>query len=194
VLGTFAQLLDTTLRGLALAAPSAAGIVALTHWAARAGHLQPFSAWARAVRRLSDPVLQPVERQIVRFGRNPQEGPLWLLGIVVISGILLLTLTRWLTRFLFTLAALGRSGPGATVLFLVDVGFSVMMFAIVVRVIGSWLGATRWTRATRWSYRLTDWLVEPIRRRLPPFGPFDLSPIVAYLALLLLRAAVFAVV
>jgi uncharacterized protein YggT (Ycf19 family) len=41
------------------------------------------------------------------------------------------------------------------------------------------------------AWLLTDWLVEPIRRRLPPFGPLDLSPLVAYFALVLLRALVF---
>ncbi|MCL4866027.1 MAG: YggT family protein, partial [Gemmatimonadales bacterium] len=37
----------------------------------------------------------------------------------------------------------------------------------------------------------TEWLVAPIRRRMPPMGPFDLSPIVAYFALILLRALLF---
>jgi YggT family protein len=34
---------------------------------------------------------------------------------------------------------------------------------------------------------LTNWLIEPIRRLLPPFGMFDLSPLVAYLVLLVAR-------
>jgi uncharacterized protein YggT (Ycf19 family) len=36
-------------------------------------------------------------------------------------------------------------------------------------------------------YFLSDWIVEPIRRRLPPMGAIDLSPWVAYLVLFLLR-------
>ena len=34
---------------------------------------------------------------------------------------------------------------------------------------------------------LTDWIVEPIRRILPPLGMIDFSPMVAWLVLSLLR-------
>ena len=34
---------------------------------------------------------------------------------------------------------------------------------------------------------LTDWLIEPIRRILPPLGMLDFSPLVAWLLLSLLR-------
>jgi uncharacterized protein YggT (Ycf19 family) len=34
---------------------------------------------------------------------------------------------------------------------------------------------------------LTDWLIEPIRRILPPFGMFDFSPMVAWLVLYIVR-------
>ena len=36
--------------------------------------------------RLSDPVLLPLERRIFRAGGNPQNAPLWLLGIVIGGG------------------------------------------------------------------------------------------------------------
>jgi YggT family protein len=36
-------------------------------------------------------------------------------------------------------------------------------------------------------YALTDWLVEPIRRVVPPLGMFDLSPFVALIVLWGLR-------
>ncbi|NOT09343.1 MAG: YggT family protein [Gemmatimonadales bacterium] len=61
------------------------------------------------------------------------------------------------------------------------------MAAIAVRVVGSWIGFGRYARWMRPAYLLTDWLIEPIRRRLPAFGMLDLSPIVAYFALWLLR-------
>ena len=64
------------------------------------------------------------------------------------------------------------------------------MTAILIRVLGSWLGVGRYNRWMRPFYSVTDWLVEPIRRRLPPFGALDLSPVAAYLLLLLLRGAI----
>ena len=43
-------------------------------------------------------------------------------------------------------------------------------------------------------YLATDWLVEPIQRRLPPVGLIDLSPLVAYVVVLVARALVFGMV
>jgi YggT family protein len=37
---------------------------------------------------------------------------------------------------------------------------------------------------------LTDWLIQPIRRILPPVGMLDFSPLVAWLVLTLLRGFV----
>ena len=37
---------------------------------------------------------------------------------------------------------------------------------------------------------LTDWIIEPIRRILPPFGMIDFSPVVAWLALSIVRSFV----
>jgi uncharacterized protein YggT (Ycf19 family) len=182
-----ALLIDSLLRLLVLAAAAGAGLVLLTHWAVRHGHVRPFGALPNAVRRASDPVLRPVERSVVRWGRNPQEAPLWLLGIVVVSGILLLSLSRWVIGFVLTVDSLRGAGPGTWVRFGVDLAFSLLSLALLVRVVGNWLGAGRYNRLMRPFYVVTDWLVEPIRRRLPTFGPFDVSPMVAYIGLLLLR-------
>jgi len=191
--GALAVLIDDVLRLVVLGTLIVALAVALTHWAVRAGRLQPFAAWPRFVRKWSDPLLDPLERQLVRAGRNPQEAPLWLVGIVVGGGILLLTLTRWLVRFLYSVAALRHAGPIGILAFFIDLAFKVLMLALMVRVVGSWLGLGRYSRVVRWAYRLTDWMVEPIRRRVPPVGPFDLSPFIAFIALLFLQAVLLAV-
>lgn len=52
------------------------------------------------------------------------------------------------------------------------------------------MGVGRYNRWMRPFYSATDWLIEPIRRRLPPFGAIDVSPVLAYLLLLLLREAI----
>ena len=187
-----AVILDALLRTLVLLAALAAAAVFLTHWAVRAGHLPPFNGWATFVRRWSDPLLKPIEQRLVRAGRNPQEAPGWLLGLVIVAGILLLSLTAWLVSFVYTLAALRHAGPRGALLFLVDMVFKVLLVALIVRVIASWFGAGRYNKFTRWTYRLTDWLVEPIRRRLPAFGMLDLSPLIAYVVLILLRSLVVA--
>ena len=74
--------LDTAARVIVVVALVYASVVALTHWAVRRRKIGPFGPWPRLVRRLSDPVLLPLERRVIRFGGSPQDAPLWLLGIV----------------------------------------------------------------------------------------------------------------
>lgn len=184
---TFASALEAGARLLVLAAFAGATLVAATHWAVRARRLQPFGPLPRTVRRWSDPLLLPLERRLVRTGRNPQNAPAWLLGITVVAGIVLLSLLGWLTGWIGQLLWLRTAGATAWVRFLVGSVTQVIMLAILVRVIGSWVGASRYTPWMKPVVWLTDWIIEPIRRRLPPTGMLDLSPLVAYFALLLLR-------
>jgi len=63
----------------------------------------------------------------------------------------------------------------------------VIFYAVIIRIIASWLGFFRYTKWMRPVYALTDWLIEPLRRVIPPFGMFDLSPLAALFVLWLLR-------
>jgi YggT family protein len=190
----FATLLDSILRPLVLAAATLAGVVAATHWAVHQRRIDPFGPWARTVRRLSDPLVQPLERRLLRFGRSPREAALWLFGFVIIGGILLVSVTRWLEALLFAVTAMQSAGPRAWVHFGLDLVFNLLMLAILVRVVSSWFGVSPFSRWMRPAFLLTNWLVEPLRRRLPPFGVLDLSPLVAYLILVLARELVLSLV
>ena len=164
-----------------------ATIVALTHWAVREGRIAAFGGWATFVRRWSNPPVVAVERRLAAAGGNPQHATWWLMGIVVVGGLVLIELLKWVLGFVYRLVWAARSGPGGLGYMALDVGFSLLMFALIVRVFSSWFGMGRHHRWIAWSYRLTDWLVEPIRRVLPPVGMFDLSPLVAWFALSILR-------
>jgi YggT family protein len=190
--GGIALTIDLILRGIVIAAFTATGLVALTHWMVQEQRIAPFGPWVNGVRRASDPVLRPLERMLVRQGRNPQEGSFWLLAIVVVGGIVLITVGRWLTRTLLTMTALTQAGPFGWLRFIVELAFNLLLLAIVVRVIGSWLSIGRYRRWMRPFFYATDWLVEPIRRRLPPLGMIDLSPLLAYVVILFARAIVLA--
>ena len=170
---------------LALAYASA---VALTHWAVRSRKITPFGAWPRFMRRAGDPVLQPLERRILRSGGNPQDAPLWLVGIVIVGGLLLLSLVQWLAGAVAELAIMAQSGPRELVRFLVSGVFTLLMVALLIRVIGSWFGISPYGRWMRPVMLLTDWIIEPIRRVLPPFGMIDFSPLVAWLVLSIVRS------
>ena len=176
---------------LALAYASA---VALTHWAVRTRKVTPFGAWPRFMRRASDPALQPLERRILRSGGNPQDAPLWLVGIVIVGGLLLLSLVQWLVGFAVTLEILVQSGPRSWARFLVSGLFSLLMIALFVRVIASWFGISPYRPWMRPVMLLTDWMIEPIRRILPPFGMIDFSPLVAWLVLSVVRGFVLSMI
>jgi YggT family protein len=167
-----------------------AAVVALTHWAVRGGKLSPFGGWARFVRSWSDPLLRPIEQRLHRSGGNPQQAPWWLLGLTVLGGLALLALLRWLLGFSYTIATIGDSGSRVALAMVVSTLFSVLIAALMIRVIASWLGIGPYGRIMRIMHAMTDWLLEPIQRALPNFGPLDLSPLVAYFALVLTRSLV----
>lgn len=182
--------LDLVARVVVVAALIYASAIALTHWAVRSRRITPFGAWPRFVRRASDPVLLPIERRIVRAGGSPQDAPLWLVGIVVAGGLLLLTLVHWLAGFTATLGAMAGAGSRAWIRFAVSGLFSLLMIALLVRVISSWFGVSPFRPWMRPVTLLTDWIIDPIRRILPPFGMIDFSPLVAWLILSVVRGFV----
>jgi YggT family protein len=184
----FFALLIVAARIAVIVALAYASAVALTHWAVRSRRITPFGAWPRFMRRVSDPVLLPLERRVVRAGGSPQDAPLWLGGIVIVGGLLLLSLVQWLAGAVAELAIMAQSGPRELVRFLVSGVFTVLMVALLIRVIGSWFGISPYRRWMRPVMLLTDWIIEPIRRVLPPFGMIDFSPLVAWLVLSIVRS------
>jgi YggT family protein len=66
---------------------------------------------------------------------------------------------------------------------LIDVYSLVVLAAVIV----SWLPVDRRSRLVTTLYRLTEPVLAPIRRALPPMGGLDLSPMVLLIALRFLR-------
>jgi YggT family protein len=183
-------LVYTVVRGIVVLALAYASVVALTHWAVRSRRISPFGAWPRFMRRASDPVIQPVERRVIAAGGNPQNAPLWLLAGVIAGGLVLISLTGWVIDFLVRLSWMAQGGPRVWVQSAVSLIFTVLMGAILIRVIASWLGIGPYRRWMRPVMALTNWLIDPIRRILPPVGMFDFSPMVAWLVLYVVRGFV----
>ena len=186
----FLVVLDLVIRITVVLALAYASAVALTHWAIRSRRINPFGSWPRFIRRVSDPVLLPLERRIIRSGGSPQDAPLWLMGIVIGGGLLLLSLTGWLIGTASSITAVAHGGPRAWLRMVVSAAFTLLMAAILIRVIGSWLGIGPYRKWMRPFYALTNWLIDPIRRILPPLGVIDFSPMVAWLVLYVLRGFV----
>jgi len=190
----FFVVVDLVVRAVVVFALVFATAVALTHWAVRSRRMDPFGAWPRFVRRVSEPIVLPLERRIIRAGGNPQTAPFWLLGVVIGGGLLLLSLTQWLIGTAAAMVLIAHGGPQAWLRVAVSAVFTILMTAILIRVIGSWLGMGPYRPWMRPFYMLTDWLIDPIRRILPPMGMFDFSPMVAWLALYLVRGLVLGLI
>jgi YggT family protein len=168
-------------------------LVALGSWLVRTRRLSPFGLAGRALRNATDPLMRPVERRVVRAGGNPVQAGWWLVIGVAIAGVLVISLAQWAQTSWYALAGAAQGGGRAMLALVVGVVFKILIGAIFIRVIASWLGRFRYSPWLRPVYWLTDWIVEPIRRLLPVGGPLDFSPFVALLALWALRWLVFQV-
>jgi YggT family protein len=177
------------LRLLVFAAVAAVAAGALAAMAVQRRIVSPFGHPARLVRRLTDPMLRPFEQRLIRSGGNPQSAPWWLLGTALVLGIVGLTAAEWVVREALLLEAATAGGPRLLALVLLDWAFSLLMIALLLRVIASWFRVSPYARWMRPVVLATEWLLAPLRRVLPALGPFDLSPLVAWFLLSVLRGA-----
>jgi YggT family protein len=139
------------------------------------------------LRSATDPIVRPVERRLVRMGGNPTHAGGWLVVIMAVAGILLVSLAGWLVGTFETARAAASGGPRGTFRLIVDLAYRILFAALLVRVVATWFGMFRYAKWIRPAYILTDWMVAPIRRVVPPLGAVDLSPLVAMIALSILR-------
>jgi YggT family protein len=178
----------TVARYVIFAAFTGSLLAALASWLVRTRRVSPFGAVGRSLRAVSDVVVRPVETRLLRAGGNPVHAGWWLVVGVAAVGVVLLAVLDWAIGTFYQLSAAWSVGPRALLALLVGTVYWVLLVALALRVLGSWFGFFRYARWMRPAYALTDWLVEPIRRGVPPMGGFDWSPLLAWLVLWVLRA------
>lgn len=182
-----AAYLMVTLRVLVFGFFAVSALVAATHWAVRNGHLTPFSPLPRLARRIGDPFTKPLERRMLKSGGNPVNAPYVLFWVALLGGLALIGIVEWLIVTIWRLVASAQAGPAGLLYFAVSSIFSILTAAIFIRVIASWFAISPYNRFMRIVYGLTDWLIEPLRRIIPPIGMFDLTPLAALVMLWLAR-------
>jgi YggT family protein len=175
-------------RSVLLYLAIAAAVVCAFDWAVRTRRINPFNRVARLFRGRVEPLMQPIERAIVRAGGLPATAPWWTLAAVIVGGILLITVLQLigglLTQFVFGLAE-----PSGLPRIFASWAFSLLKFALLVRVLSSWFPVSPHSKWIRWSYVLTEWMIAPLRRIVPLVGMFDITPIIAWILLNLAQSA-----
>jgi YggT family protein len=178
-------LLSRGVRVALLALGALFAVVAVLDWAARTRRLNPFGGTARFMRTRVDPRLGAVERQVVRAGGQLAATPWWaLVGYVIIAALLIAMVDGLVGLVLDAQLAMGRGAVGVLIL-LVRWTFAFLRIALIVRVVMSWLPRLAHSRWVSWSFGATDWMLRPLRRIVPSLGVMDITPIVAYFALVI---------
>lgn len=170
-----------------------AALIALASWAIRTRRINRLTPLGRFLREITDPVILPVERWLLRRGGNPQAAPWWLFIIVLVGGIVLISAAGWIVGQL-SVAARAATSPRGILRLVIYYAGQLLLIALVIRVIGSWFGAGRYNRWIRWTYGLTDWIIVPLRRIIPPLGVIDITPIVAWFGITLLLRVVLSLI
>lgn len=157
-------------------------VICAIDWAVRTRRISPFNRIARFFRSNIDPLLAPIERVIVRAGGVPTAASWWALVAFAVFGILLITLLQFIGDILLQTVYMTQN-PGEAWRVIVHWTFSILMIALIVRVLSSWLRVSPYSRWIRWSYMLTNWMVVPLQRVIPVIAGFDITPLVVWFIL-----------
>ncbi len=182
------DLLLRALRPALFALAALLFVVFAFDWMVRTRRINPFGPVARFFRRVVDPALVPIERRVIRAGGAPASAPWWALVVVVIAGILLILTLQFVREMIVMAAVSANNGSRGIYDLVVSWTFGLLKLALIVRIIASWLQISPYKAWIRWSVSLTEWLLRPLRSIIPPFGMFDVSPLVAYFVLVLLES------
>ena len=72
-----------------------------------------------------------------------------------------------------------------------DIVLSIFYWLILIRALISWVNPDPHNTIVQFLYRATEPVLQPIRKVLPPMG-IDLSPIIAFLAIIFLKGFIVA--
>jgi YggT family protein len=154
--------------------------------------LNPFGWPSRTVRSLTDPLVDPVRRRLAGLGLDPKFAPLISILIAIVLAYFTLEIVG---TVLYTVSGLLLSiKVGAVVAiagFILYGLLAVYSLLIFMRIVISW-GASPRNRLMVILRRLTDPILVPFQRIIPPLGMFDISPIVVLILLSLLQKMVAA--
>jgi len=130
---------------------------------------------ARGILQLTSPIVNPLRRVVPSVGRIDS------------ATVLLAFLLQAITLILVRLLAGGTPGARYVVLGalfgLISLSLRMFMFAIIIRIVLSWVAPLTHNPVTAVLARITEPLLQPFRRMIPPLGGLDISPVIAIVLL-----------
>ena len=131
---------------------------------------------AQGILRLTSPLVIPVRRIVPPFGRLDTATVL-VAFIIQYIAVLLMLLVIGQTAGIVPIAV-------TSIVKLVVLSINLFVYAIFIRIILSWIAQGAYNPATAIITTLTEPVLRPFRRLIPPMGGFDISPIFAIILLL----------
>ncbi len=152
--------------------------------------MNPFNRTAITIRQFSDPLVNPVRRILISYGLDQKLAPFVTILIAILIGWLLLELV---SSVVFTLRGVLTSMQHGAIRpligYLLFGVLAVYSMLIVMRIILAW-GMSYGNRLMRFLVRVTEPVLGPFRRIIPPLGMFDISPMIVLLILQLFQRAI----
>lgn len=158
-----------------------------------AADLNPFGAVHRTVRRLSDPFVYPARGFLRQFFADPKYAPIIVIIAIILTGLMAQNLVGtlgWMVQGIIW--ALSRGSIPALLGFIFHGLISIYILMIFLRVLFTMALVGYGNRLMQILFHTTEPLLGPLRKRIPPVGRWDISPIVAFILLWLLQAAISA--
>jgi YggT family protein len=79
-------------------------------------------------------------------------------------------------------------------IYFIDVFFTLLSLAILARVLLSWIRVSPYHPMVDFLYRVTEPILAPLRRAIPPLGMVDISPVIALLLLQIVQQILIALI
>ncbi|HCS27576.1 MAG TPA: YggT family protein [Spongiibacteraceae bacterium] len=140
---------------------------------ARADFYNPISQF---LVKASNPLLLPLRRVIPPLGKIDSASVVLALAVQILAMVTLLLIFG--ARIPSIVVLLGWSVIGCLALVA-----NLYFFAILINIILSWVAPGTQHPAAALLYQLTEPVMQPFRKLIPPMGGIDLSPILVFLSI-----------
>jgi YggT family protein len=151
----------------------------------------PFGTTSLTIRRLTDPLINPVRRALVGFGVDAKYAPLVTILVTILLGWFALQLVSSLANTIAgVLFSLSRQAVVPILGYLIYGLLGLYSLLIFLRIVFSWVTVSYGNRVMRLLVNSTEPLLAPLRRMVPLVSGLDVSPLVAFIIIWVLQGAV----